>query len=41
MGLYLFGIAMALFSSLVMKYFINTRGNSYLILSLPEYKNQF
>lgn len=38
MGLYLFGIAMALFSSLVMKYFINARGNSYLILSLPEYK---
>ena len=38
MGLYLFGIVMALISSLVMKYFVSSRGSSYLILSLPEYK---
>ncbi|MGE5355282.1 MAG: ferrous iron transport protein B [Deltaproteobacteria bacterium] len=38
MGLYLFGITMALFSSLVLNYFVRSRGQSYLILSLPGYK---
>ena len=38
MGLYLFGILMALSSSVVMKYFVSSSGKSYLILSLPEYK---
>ncbi|HHB51662.1 MAG TPA: ferrous iron transport protein B, partial [Saprospiraceae bacterium] len=38
MGLYLMGIVMALISSLVMKYILKSRGNSYLMISLPEYK---
>ena len=38
MGLYLMGIIMALISSLVMKYVIKTKGQSYLMISLPEYK---
>ncbi len=38
MGLYSMGIFMALISSLVMKYVIKTKGQSYLMISLPEYK---
>ncbi len=38
MGLYSMGILMALISSLVMKYIIKTKGGSYLMISLPEYK---
>jgi len=38
MGLYSMGIIMALISSLVMKYVIKAKGQSYLMISLPEYK---
>ena len=38
MGLYIMGITMALISSLVMKYIIKRKGQSYLMISLPEYK---
>ncbi len=38
MGLYSMGIFMALISSMVMKYIIKTKGPSYLMISLPEYK---
>jgi ferrous iron transport protein B len=38
MGLYLLGIIMALLAAFVMKYLFHQSGNSYLMLSLPEYK---
>lgn len=38
MGLYLTGILMAMFSSLVLKNIVKSRASSFLILSLPEYK---
>jgi ferrous iron transport protein B len=38
MGLYLFGIFMALVSSVIMNYFVKSRSRSYLVLSLPAYK---
>lgn len=41
MGLYLFGIAMALFSSLVMKYFINAREILILFFHCLNIKTNF
>jgi ferrous iron transport protein B len=38
MGLYLLGIVMALTAALVMKYIFKNKDRSYLMLSLPEYK---
>jgi ferrous iron transport protein B len=38
MGLYLLGIIMALVAALAMKYIFKNEGRSYLMLSLPEYK---
>ncbi len=38
MGLYLLGLAMTLVSSMVMKYIIKSKGRSYLMITLPEYK---
>ena len=38
MGLYLLGIVMAFVTALVMKYVFSSKGRSYLMLTLPEYK---
>ncbi|MEZ4906090.1 MAG: hypothetical protein R2771_00180 [Saprospiraceae bacterium] len=38
MGLYLAGILMALISAFVMKYLIKSKGASFLVISMPEYK---
>ena len=38
MGLYILGLIMTLISSLVMKYIIKSKGRSYLMITLPEYK---
>jgi ferrous iron transport protein B len=38
MGLYLLGIVMALFASLVLKWFIHIKEKSYFILELPVYR---
>ena len=38
MGLYILGILMTLVSSLVLKYIIKSKGRSYLMITLPEYK---
>jgi ferrous iron transport protein B len=38
MGLYLLGIIMALASAFIMKYLFKTEGRSFLMLSMPEYK---
>ena len=38
MGLYILGILMTLVSSMVLKYIIKSKGRSYLMITLPEYK---
>ncbi len=38
MGLYILGILMTLISSVVLKYIIKSKGRSYLMITLPEYK---
>lgn len=38
MGLYLLGIAAALFSAVIMKLFIRIKNNGYLVVELPSYR---